>query len=288
MDRLRQDLGYAIRSLLRRPLFAAVVLGTLALGIGMNTAIFSVLYGVLYRPLGYAQPEELVRIGRTRPELPDVLLPISPGNFWELAPKITTLTRFEAEVGSSVVLTERGDPTRLQGARTTPGFFDLLGVPPAMGRTFNEADGTPGAEPVVLLSHQFWQTQLGADPSAVGTSLRLNDEPRTVIGVMGPDFEFGNGELWVPFVWTDSMKTFRRSNYLRLYGRLAPGQSTDQSTAELHELWTRQGAQYGDNFDDSGMSMIPLRDAFVQRSRTALLVLGGAVLFVLLIACANV
>lgn len=287
MDQVGQDLRYAVRSLLRRPLFAVVVLLTLAIAIGMNTAIFSVLHGVLFRPLPYADSGELIRIGRTRPELPGVLLPISPANLRDIRSQITTLSAFEAETPRSVVVDGDDGASSVRTNFMTTGFFELLGVAPQLGRTFLPSDGDPSEPAVVVVSDEFWRTRLASDPDVIGTTLRLNDESHTVIGVMPTDFAFARAALWVPLRFTERNYQFRASNYLRLHGRLG-STPLNQTITELHNLWTRLGEQHADTYDESGMSAIPLLEAVVERSRRPLLVLGGAVGFVLLIACANV
>ena len=288
MDRLRQDLVFAARSLFRRPAYAAVVLSTLALGIGMNTAVFSVIHGVLFRPLPINEPASVLRVGRTRPEIPGALLPISPASFGDLAPTVRSLTALEGETPRSFIFSDGSEAASFSGRQVTAGFLDLLGVAPQLGRSFQPVDGEPGAEPVVVLSDALWRNRFAADTGVVGTALRINDAMTTVIGVMPRDFGIDNAQLWAPFRWSESDRSSRNNNFVRLYGRLAPGSSSDEAIAELHGLWTRQEGDYPNTYDESGMSVMPLRSAIVEGSRTPLLVLSGAVGFVLLIACANV
>jgi predicted permease len=287
MEQMRQDLRYAVRSLIRQPLFALIVLLTLALAIGLNTAIFSVLHGVLLSPLSYDQPHELVRVGRTRPELPGVLLPISPANFRDIRPQITTLSALEAEAGRSLILADETGATSISGAAVSAGMFDLLAVPPRWGRTFQPGDDDPNAERVVVVSDEFWRTYLGADSTVVGTTIRLSDANFTIIGVMPRRFTFGGRQLWIPLRFTEDDFAGRSTNYLRLYGRLG-ATTQSQAITELDAQWRRLGEQYAESYDLSGMSTMPLLDAFVERSVRPLRVLGVAVLFVLMIACANV
>jgi putative ABC transport system permease protein len=288
MDRLGQDLRYAVRSLLRRPAFAVIVLLTLAIGIGMNTAIFSVLYGVLFQPLPYERPEELVRVGRTQPEIATALLPISSPNYVDLEPQVQTLSVLEAETPASFVLSDDENPASFSGRRVTPGYLSLFGVAPQLGRTFEDADGVPGAAPVVVVSDGFWRSRLGANAHALGQTIRLDEAPHTIVGVMPSHFDVAGEQLWVPFQWSEEQIVNRGNNFLRLYGRLAPGVPIERAVTELHGLWTALGELNEASYDRSGMSAEPLQRVLVARSRGPLLVLGAAVGFVLLIACANV
>ena len=290
MDSVLQDLLYAFRSLRRQPALTAIVGLTLTLGIGMNTAIFSVLHGVLFQPLPYAEPDRLMQIGRTRPELPMVLLPISVANFIDLRPQISQFEAFEARTNATMIVeTEGGAAARVFGRSVTTGFFDLLGVPMQLGRGFNPEDGVVGSERTVVLSDRFWRTQMNADPGVLGTTARLSETPYTIIGVASQDFAYLSANFWIPFQWEDSDLTGRRSNFLQLFGRLAPGTNPESASAELHALWTALGAQQAvEDYDDSGMRAEPLLFATVGRSRTPLFILAGAVGLVLLVACANV
>jgi predicted permease len=194
----------------------------------------------------------------------------------------------EAESSRGFVLTDRGDAGQHAGGVTSAGFFDLYGVAPRLGRTFQATDDTPGAEAVVVVSDAFWRTQLGADPGVVGTSIRLNDEPHTVIGVMPPLFQPGGAALWVTLRMSDTQRAVRNSNFLRLVGRLSPGTDAAQAGAELDAKWRPIREAFPRGNEDTGLTATPLRELIAQRSRTPLLILAGAAGFVLLIACANV
>jgi putative ABC transport system permease protein len=288
MDRLTQDLRFAFRYLRRSPLFTVTVLATLALGIGMNTAAFSVLYGVLFRPLPYGDPAELVQVGRTHPSIPGVLLPLSPATYLDMREAATRVERLEAEVPRAFVLTERGDAGRYNGSAVTAGIFDMLDVAPALGRTFREGEDQGGAEPVVVLSDGFWRTQLGGDPSVLGTTLRLNDQAHTVIGIMPESFQFVRGQLWVPFVFDSATRATRDSNFLRMYARLVPGATVEQATQELSGVWARLRADFPVGNEETDFAAQGLLDVVGRPSRTPLFILTGAAAFLLLIACANV
>jgi predicted permease len=288
MDSVLHDLRYAFRSLLRHRVMAGIIGLTLALGIGLNTAIFSVLYGVLFQPLPFTEPDRLMQIGRTRPELPNVLLPISVPNFLDLHPRIRQFERVEARVPTALIVEDETDAARVRGSQVTAGFFELLGVPPQLGRTFIAEDGLAGSENTVVLSDMFWRNRFGADPEIIGTTIRLSEIPYTIIGVAPEHSDFRFGNFFVPFQWDESDLRSRGSNFLQLFGRLRPGVHAQAAGDELHALWTALGEENADTYDDSGMRAEPLLFATVSRSRTPLFILAGAVGLVLLVACANV
>ena len=288
MWRFAEDIRYALRFLGRNPAFTLIVLLTLGLGIGMNTAVYSVLYGALYAPLPYGDADELVWVGRTHPSLGNTLLPLSPANYEDVRNSLTLLRSLEAETGRSYVLTDGDEAARYAGGRVTHGFFDMLGVVPAVGRSFTAADDEPGAPAVVIVSDGFWKTQLGADRNVIGQTLRLNDEAHTVIGILPESFAFFNRALWVPMRFTEQARATRGSNYLRMFGRLRPGADATRAAAELEALWTPLREAFPEGNEDTNLTALPLRDALTQARRTPLFIVAGAAAFVLLIACANV
>jgi predicted permease len=229
-----------------------------------------------------------MQIGRTRPELPTVLLPISVPNFLDLRPRIRQFAAVEARVPTSLILEDETDASRVRGSRVTAGLFDLLGVPPQIGRTFNAEDGLTGSEHTVVLSDAFWQSRFGADPKVIGTTIRLSETPYTIIGVAPQQFEFRSASFFVPFQWDAGDLPPRGSNFLQLFGRLRPGVHPQAADDELHALWTALGEENAGTYDDSGMRAEPLLFATVSRSRTPLFILTGAVGLVLLVACTNV
>lgn len=288
MERLGQDLRYGVRFLHRNPGFSLVVLLTLALGIGMNTAVFSVLYGVLYQPLPYPNPSTLVQVGRTHPAIPGAVLPTSPATYLDLKQRLRSVQNLEVLAQNAYVLTGEGEAGRYLGGATSAGFFDLLGVAPLLGRTFAPSDDQPGAEPVVVLSDGFWRTQLGGNPAVLGSTIRLNDTPHTVIGVMPPDFRFGSAVLWVPTAWDDNTRAIRSSNFLRAYARLAPGATIESASAEVEREFAPIRAELPLGNENTTMLAVQLSDLIARSTRTPLFILAGAAFFVLLIACANV
>jgi putative ABC transport system permease protein len=288
MLRVNDDIRYGLRFLRRHPAFTTVVLLTLALGIGMNTAVFSVLWAALYAPYPYGDANELVYVGRTHPQIAGALLPVSPGNFYALREGRSAIRSLEAETGQSFVYSSGDGATSFAGNAMSPGFFDMLRVPAALGRTFTEADDDPGSPAVVVVSDGFWRAQLGADPGAVGRTIRLDDEPYTVIGVMPAAFQFGGSSLWVPLRLRPGQRSSFGTNYLRMRARLSPGATIAQARAEMEAAWAPLREAHPGGNEDTGMSLSSLRDVYTQSYRSRLMVLAGAALFVLLIACANV
>ena len=286
MDSLLQDLRYAVRSLMRRPAFAAVVVLTLALGIGANTAIFSVVNAVLLRPLPYADPERLVmawgrypEFGRTSTSLPD---------FVDWKAGATSFAQMAALHNSVFNLTGDGEPEQLTADRVSANFFPTLGVRPQLGRTFlPEEEKVGGDDDVVVLSHAFWQRRFGGDPRIVGREVTLSGRPFTVIGVAPRDFRFlRDVDVWAP-ARLDTAGN-RRAEYLTVFGRLKPGVTVQQAGAELAGVVKRLGEQYPETNGTIQSEVIGMKDDLVGDVRPALLVFTGAVGLVLLIACANV
>ncbi|HEU4628588.1 MAG TPA: ABC transporter permease [Gemmatimonadaceae bacterium] len=282
-EAIRSDLRLAVRGLARRPGFTVVVLLTLALGIGANTAIFSVVHGVLLRPLPYAAPERLVALW------PDHF--VSNAELLYLRERMHTAERVETySPGWSVALTGAGEPAQLPGARVSTGFFDALGVPPLLGRTFRPADARPSTSDVVVLSHALWRTRFGADPTIVGRRILLDGTPETVVGVMPPGFWYRDNDvrLWQPIV-VDSSAAYHRESSALAIARLRPGATPATALAELRALVApmREALAYDADYGRD-VDVVTLRDALVGSVRTPLLVLLGAVACIVLIAVANV
>ncbi len=288
MQRLFEDVRFGLRFLRRHPSFTVVVIATLALGIGMNTAVFSVLYGALFAPLPYRDADRVVMVGRTHPSIAGALLPLSPGNFYDMRERAHSLSPLEGVATQSFVLSGQGDAARFAGAAVTTGLLDMLGVAPARGRGFSAADGQQGAPAVAIVSDGFWRTQLGGDPSAVGRDFRLNDEPTTVIGVMPREFSFLGSVVWVPLRFTEQQRAARGQNYIRMYARLAPRADVTTAAAELKSAWIPLRDQFPKGNENTSFSARTLRDISTQATRKPLMILAVSALFVLLIACANV
>jgi len=285
---LAQDVRFGARQLARRPGFTLVAVVTLALGIGATSAVFTVINGVLLRPLAFADPDRVALLYRTT--LSGARASISPLDYLDYRDELTSFSRVAAIQNARRNLTGSGEPERLLGSSVTADFFPLLGVRPALGTTW--PDDGPGDDHVVVLAYGLWQRALGGDPSVVGRQVMLHDEPYTVVGVM-PDW-FGYpaaAEFWIPlrFEPDDLTPNQRGAQYLQAIGRLKPGVSLADARAELAALSDRQRAAYPRQYDArTSAGATPVLDTLVENVRPALVVLAGAVGLVLLIACANV
>jgi putative ABC transport system permease protein len=297
METWLKDVRYALRRLRKSPGFAAIVLLTLALGIGANSAIFSVVNTVLLRPFPYRDPERLVTVDHFYPSLKNLEAGASAPGFRDLRDKAAD---FSGDVfvmnGWTPALTGTGgEPVRLQGTRASGLIFKTLGVSPILGRPFTPEEDVPGKNKVVVLGYGFWQRQFGGDPSIVGKHLLLNGEPYDVIGVMPVAFRDFLGQvpsdLWTPLALApEAFSDNRRTNeYLRLVARLKSGVTVDRARSDMKAFANQLKAQYPNNYPpDWTLKVTPINEKVSGAIRPALLVLLGAVGFVLLIACANV
>ncbi len=287
MDSLSQDLRYAVRRLVKSPGFTAVAVLTLALGIGANSAIFSVVNGVLLKPLPFPQPEQLVRIFHVYDGQRTTM---SGPNFWDLASQAQTLASAAAFSGSSKTLTGEGEPVRLDAADVSGSFFELLGVRPALGRALNSDDNRPNQPKTAVLSHDLWQQRFGGRPDIVGRRITLDGAATEVVGVMPKGFAYPSGKvLWTPTEYTVGFTTdYRGMWYLTVIGRAKPGVPLPRVTAETQAIGAQLASRYQNDNENLGFTAVPLLEATVGDVRKAVLVMLGAVGFVLLIACANV
>ncbi len=292
MQTLWQDLRYAFRMLAKNPGFTAVAVLTLALGIGANTAIFSILNSVVLRPLPFREPSRLVMVwekihwgnyhqDRDTP---------APANFADWRVQSRVFDGMAAMAETSFDLTGAGEPERLEGARVSASLFNLLGAEPALGRVFAPDEDRPGAPCAVILSHALWQRRFGSDPSMVGRTERLNGENCAVIGVMPRGFAFPSAEpqLWTPLALSAEQWSGRGSHYLQVVARLKSGVSVAQAQSDLDGIAARLQQQFPQANSGVGVNVVPLHEQIVGNVRPALLVLFGAVSAVLLIACANI
>jgi predicted permease len=303
-DRWWDDLRYSLRGLLARPGFSLAALATLAIGIGSNVAIFSVLDGALFRPLPFPHAERLVDVRNVYPQmgLDDAGTSIPDYLDRRTAPALEDLAIY---TGVSLALVERGAPERLAGLRASPSLFSVLSTQPALGRSFTDAEAQPGADPVVVLSHATWRARFDADPGILERTIRLDGKPYRVIGVMPEGFFFPSRDtaLWVPFVWTpeEAADTARGNEYSRSIGRLRADATTEQLEAQLAAIIVANADRVGGSsepgaadfatFLRSGAFLgraIPLRDQWLGSIAQTLWLLQGATLLLLLIACANV
>ncbi len=284
------DLRYALRQLLKNPGFAVVAILTLALGIGACTAIFSVVNGVLLRPLDYPQPDRIVTLRETNlPQFPEFA--VAPPNYLDWVKQTKSWQCLAAYSGDQVNLTGEGEPQRLIGVRATAHYFDVYGIKPVLGRMFVPEEDALGKEHVVVLSHAFWQRVFGGKPDVIGRSIQLNGEPYAVIGVAPPHFgEASKVDTWVPMAFKpDEINADARGgHYLAAIGRLRPETTLAQAKAELELLAAQLARQYPDSNKGWGVTIAPLLDYSVRDVRTILYTLLGAVGCVLLIACANI
>ena len=294
MDRLLQDLRYAVRTLTRSPGFALVAILTLALGIGANTAIFSVINAVLPRPLPYAEPDRLVDVNHFYPSLHNLRAGVSAPGFRDYSARRDVFEHAAVEQPAALNLTGAGEPERVNVVRVSGEFFTTLGVDAALGRTLRPDEANAGHNQVVVLSDGYWRRKFGGDRGVIGRTLRLNDLDYAVVGVMPPSFRdfFGRqAELWTPIVldpaaFGDNNRT--REN-LSFIARLAPGVTEPKAQAEMHALAGKLKAGYPNSYSsDWDLQVTTLDDEATGGIRRSLLVLLGAVGFVLLIACANV
>ncbi len=289
MQSLIQDLRYGARMLLKQPGFTLVAALTLALGIGANTAIFSVVNAALLRSLPFPEPEQIVRVYSS-----DIvrggLSPFSYQNFLDLKARNQSFAHAAAYTLSSTNLIADDAPARIRFATVTTEFFDVLGIDPLLGRTFRPEEGQTGRGEVVVLSYGFWRRHFAGDPSAIGKTVRLNEEPCTVIGVMPGEMNFpaSDIELWRPLAAEPEATGSRGSYWLSAIARLKSGVTLAQASADLKAVAGGLAEQYPDDNKGRGIELIGLREVQNSQSQTILLLLWAAVGLVLLIACANV
>jgi putative ABC transport system permease protein len=287
-----RDIRHGTRSLIRTPSFTIAAVLTLALGIGANTAIFSAVHGVLLRPLPYPDADRLAVIWLTNEQEGFDRDVISYPNFRDIREQTNTLSGLAAFTGRAAAFSEGDEVEQVLGAAATADFFGVLGVRAALGRTFGAADIEEGRSDVVVLSHGLWTRQFGADPSIVGRVIRIGDATSEVVGVMPRGFVYPDGaEYWQPLIRPAGDAGFfdaRGAFWLSTIGRLAPGASFEQADLELGAVLDDLAQEYPNELEGLGIWAEPLRDTIVGDVRPALLVLLGAVGFVLLIACANV
>jgi putative ABC transport system permease protein len=289
---LWQDLRYALRMLTKNPAFTSIAIVAIALGIGANTVIFSAVNAVLLRPLPFKNPEQLVMVWENATHLGFPKNTPSPPNFLDWQKQNTVFTGMAAMSERSFNLTGVGEPERLDGRRVSANLFDLLAVPALLGRTFVLKDDRPGSH-VVLVSYSLWQRRFGSDPSIIGRVVTLNGESYTVIGVMPrsvhlPGYGNWNDKVWVPIAFTNEETTERGNHFLAVIARIKPGIARKQAQAEMETIAARLAKEYPRYNTRTGATVTPLHEEVVGDIKSALLILLGAVGFVLLIACANV
>lgn len=285
------DLRYAVRFLRRSPGFTAIIVLTLALGVGANTAIFSLVYGVLLKPLAYPSPERLVVLGEGRTTgTPGALSSTSPGSFLDWQSAARSVSGMAAYATRSVILTGFGEPEMVQGATTLGGLLDVLGVAPLFGRTIQPADEDAAAPRVVVLSHGLWQRLYGEERDVLGRTILLGVEPAAVIGVMPAGFRFPDAgtEFWEPARYDAAFRINRDQYFLQVVARLRSGTTVEQLSTEMAAIADRLRRDWSQYNTGLVINVAPLAVTMVADVRGRLLVLMGAVALLLLITCTNI
>jgi putative ABC transport system permease protein len=290
MDAFWQDLRHAFRALRKSPGFTTVAVLTLGLGIGANTAIFSVVENVLLRPLPYRDPATLVQIWNTYlPQFAQV--PNSPGDFLDFRREARSFSDMAAfvDLPDGVNLTGDGEPQRLEVRYAASGLFPMLGIQPVAGRTFTSAEDKPGEAPVVLASHRLWLSRFGMNPSVIGRTVMLDGQGYTLIGVLPASFRIApTTDIWMPIGQFGDDLTSHLHHEFNILGRLKPSVTIGQAQAELVTLNHQEEQAFPDAHKNWGVLVTPMADPSAVKMRVALLVLLGAVGLVLLVACANI
>ncbi|MEK6289031.1 MAG: ABC transporter permease [Acidobacteriota bacterium] len=286
MGTLLHDIRYAIRSMIKAPGFTIIAALALALGIGANTAIFSVVNAVLLRPLPYEDPERLVHVHRMQP--PIERGPISRPDYLEWESQQEVFQGIAAFFYRTYNLTGVDQAERLSGARVTGSFFPLFGISPAAGRLFSPSDDQAGGARVAVVGYGLWQRRFGGEAGVVGQTITLNGDSYTVVGVAPASFQFPRAvDVWTPALLAEE-KAQRGSNYLKIIARLKDGVTQARAQAQMNQIAAAQAEKYPANDTNLTVAIVPLLEDQVGRIRPVLFILLGAVAFVLLIACANV
>jgi predicted permease len=292
MSGLIQDVRYALRQLRKSQGFTAVAVITLALGIGANTSIFSVVNGVLLRPLTFKDPGRLVRVWHVPPakSFPGMTtFSVSAANYLDWERQNHVFEGMAIYTFHGFTLTGSDKPEQVDACAATSGFFSTLGVQPMLGRVFSSEEDQPGHSNVVVLSHRLWQEHFGSNPAIVGQNINLDGQSYLVAGIMPANFQFPDfAQMWTPMAWTDKERAVRGEHHSVVVARLKPGIDLKQAQAEMNTISSRLEQQYPEDNKGWGAVVVPLHDDLVSDVRPALLVLLGAVAFVLLIASVNV
>jgi predicted permease len=291
MTELRQDVGYALRMLRRAPGFTAVALTTLALGIGANSAIFSVVQGVLLAPLPFRAADRLYRVTTLYPD--GTPYSLSPPDFMSVRERTRTFEQVEAFSGGVFTMLGAGEPREVRGTNVSDGLLGLLGLPVALGRTLLPGENQPGHDGVAVLDHGFWQRQFGGDRSVLGRTVTIAGAPVEIVGVLAPGARLiDDADIYTPLAYNDTFSAAtakgRRGEFLTVIGRAKPGMGLAQVDSDLRRIGTELQAAFRETNDTLTFNAFSLSDVMLGDVRTPLLVLLGAVGFVLLVACANV
>jgi putative ABC transport system permease protein len=292
MFNLISDFKHGLRMLLKNPAYTAVAITVLALGIGANTAIFSVVNAVLLRPLPFRDPARLVQVWHVPPpkSFPGMTeFAVSAANFIDWQKENHVFDKMAILSGSALTLAGNDQPEELQGAAVSSDFFSTMQVRPLLGRTFTDDEDRPGKNHVIVLSYGLWKTRFAANPDIVNRTVNFDGEPYTIAGVMDKKFDYPDfAQYWKPMGWTDKERAVRGEHHYLVVARLKPDVTLLQSQAEMNTISSRLADQYPEDDKGWGAVIVPLREERVAQVRPSLLILLGAVAFVLLIACANV
>jgi putative ABC transport system permease protein len=300
MEGLWLDFRYGFRMLVRSPSFTVVAVGILAIGIAAGTAIFSVVNAVLLRPLPYTEPDRLVLVQESLPKLFLRAGAVSAAEYWDYKEGNDVFSNIACFTTENLNLTGQGDAARIQVARVSASLFSLLGASPRIGRVFTDDEDRPGAQAVLLISERLWRARFGSDGEISGRSIKLDEKPYTIIGVMPARFQFPSTDntfsdsvdVWVPLAMTDTEKKRRVDSFdYGVIGRLKPGVSIEQAQSDIQAVAGRMQEEHPDVYKGNieiAAGVIGLKQEMVKPVRTVLLVLFGAVGMVLLVGCANV
>jgi putative ABC transport system permease protein len=289
MANIIQDLRYGIRMLLKRPWFTSTVVLTLALGIGANTALFSIINVLLLRPLPLPQPQQIVQVWEVSRQSGNLKFPVALPNMVDWRAQSNSFEHIAAYSYTGLNLTSDDQPEFIAVLSVTTDYFKVMGVTPAMGRDLRDEDGLPNAPRTAVLSHGFWQRRFAADPQIVGRTIRLNSENCTVIGVMPKGFDFPNSEvaIWAPMRGNLAVAS-RGVHAYEAIARLKPGVTLQQAQTDLNAIASRLEQEYPGTNKDVGIRLVSLQKELVEGEQPRLLLLFGSLLTVLLITCANV
>src|SRR5262245_44833962 len=288
MQTLWQDLRYGARALLKNPGFTLVAVITLGMGIGANTAIFSVVNAALLRRLPY-DATRLVAVESFNPNQGKLVYGASPADFWDWREQSRTFEQLTMYWGGGIGVKESDRIEAIPGARVTVNFFTTFRAQPLLARAFVNVEGFLNGPPAIILSHRLWQNRFGGDPLIVGRTIKTDNGAVTVIGVMPPDFKFPSfAQAWTPIARDSGEMKYRASRYFRAIGRIRQGETIESAQAEMKAVAARLAANYPKDNQGWTVQLTDWRASLSQDSRKALLTLMGAVGFVLLIACANV
>lgn len=289
MENLCLDLRYGVRALLRKRSVTAMAVLTIALGIGANTAIFSLVNAILLRPLPFQSPEQLVEIQTVNLGGGQPTSGASPADFWSWQEQSQAFENIAAFSGGGTTLTLDQHPESFPGAAVSVNFFDTLGIKPLYGRAFTSEEGKTNSPSVLILSHKLWQQKFAGDQSVIGKTIKTANGSTTIIGIMPPDFRYPYfAQVWTPMAQDSSEMQNRANRYFAITGRIKTGQTFATAQAEIKTIAARLEADFPQTNKNISAQIIPLRETISGRVRGSLLILLGAVGFVLLIACANV